>query len=79
MTGVTGIMRMTTVIGLTVITRKTRMAKKAGMQVWMTGMTGNSWLTKTTRLIWMPGETEITWMKTVNGMTVMMRTTRMAG
>ena len=49
MTGVTGIMRMTTVIGLTVITRKTRMAKKAGMQVWMTGMTGNSWLTKPVR------------------------------
>ena len=27
----------------------------------------------------MPGVTGITWMKTVNGMTVIIRTTRMAG
>ena len=62
--------------------RQTRMAGKKGMQVWMTEMTGMtriSWLTKTTKLIGMPGVTGITWMKTVNGMTVIIRTTRMAG
>ena len=72
---------MKTVNGMTVI-RKTRMAGKTGMQVWMTEMTGMtriSWLTKTTKLIGMPGVTGITWMKTVNGMTVIIRTPRMAG
>ena len=32
----TGMIRMTTVNGLTVITRMTRMAGMTGMQVWMT-------------------------------------------
>ena len=39
MTGVTGMIRMTTVNGLTVITRTTRMAGITGMQVWLTGIT----------------------------------------
>ena len=32
--------RMTTVNGLTVITRTTRIAEMTAMQVWVTGMTG---------------------------------------
>ena len=36
----TGMIRMTTVNGLTVITRTTRIAEMTAMQVWVTGMTG---------------------------------------
>ena len=35
----TGMIRMTTVNGLTVITRMTRMTGMTGIQVWMTGRT----------------------------------------
>ena len=40
MTGVTGMIRMTTVNGLTVMIRMTRMAGMTGLQVWVTGLTG---------------------------------------
>ena len=81
-TGVTGMIRMTTVNGLTVVIRMTRMAHKTGMQVWMTGMarmTRITGMTKTTRLTGMTGVTGMMRMTTVNGLTVITRKTRMAG